>query len=401
MKHKKFFLSLFLSFSFVFALASCSNQNKAENNTSVTFVLNGGKYKNSDENITYNYKLNEGGECLIKSPDDFKGSSSSTILLQSKHIKNWFVADSEGKATNTVWDFENDKLKYGDKLTLIANWALNTKFQFKIYYKDASNNVEEVTTLNVDAGQSISAYSSNIVKACRGKNITFLGNYYDADGNKVAASDLVMPSEAEEDVVKAVYIDYIDGLYTLVNDYNSLTKAFTSITGDNIYLLNDIDCGGKTLKLGSDGVLNKLIIKGNGYTIKNFKVNFNTSRNSKYIKQYKESDDKEEVPVLSIGLFNTITDSSIENVTFDDVLIDVSYNTVSVNFYQNILISPLTFEINSSKLSNVLINASYSIGNIPYNIDKNNIIVIDDNYVETDGNSTITNTKVNLTKKED
>lgn len=399
MKHKKCFLSLLLSFSFVFALASCSSQTVSESATSVTFDLNGGKYKNSLEKVTYNYKITEGSECLIKDPDSFKGTSSSTIVPNGNyHIKDWLIAGEDGKATSTAWNFDSDKIKYGDKITLIANWVPNTKYLFNIYYKDISGTTLELTSLSVDAGQGIDVYSSDINKACRNKNITFLGQYYDAEGNEISSSSLVMPEESDVDVTKDVYISYIEGRYILVNDYSSLSKALASSTKDNIYLLNDIDCGGQTLKLGSNGVLNNLTIKGNGYTIKNFMVNYDTSRTSKGIKDYNDGQSK----ILSIGLFNTITNSTIENVKFEDAVIDINYRTdISVeSFYTNIIISPLTYDITNSNILNVTINAKYKIGKLPSNITAEGII-INENYSVTDPvQSKLENVSISLTKEE-
>lgn len=399
MKHKKCFLSLLLSFSFVFALASCNGQSKNEGATSVTFDLNGGKYKNSQEKVTYNYKLTVGSECLIKDPDSFNGTSSSTIVPNGNyHIKNWFVAGEDGNATSTSWNFETDKIKYGDKITLIANWVPNTKYLFNVYYKDASGTTQDLTSLSVDAGQNIDAYTSDLNKACRNKNITFLGQYYDADGNEIESSSLVMPEESDIDVIKNVYISYIEGRYILVNDYSSLNKALASSTRDNIYLLNDIDCGGQTLKLGSNGVLNNLTIKGNGYTIKNFMVNYDTSRTSKGIKDYNDGQSK----ILTIGLFNTITNSTIENVKFEDAIIDINYRTdISVaDYYSNIVISPLTYDITNSNILNVTINAKYKIGKLPNNI-KADGIIINENYCVTDPiQSKLENVSISLTKEE-
>ena len=57
MKRHKIFASLLLVIVALFTLASCSSKevDKYENMASVTFVLNGGTFKNSDKNLIYYY----------------------------------------------------------------------------------------------------------------------------------------------------------------------------------------------------------------------------------------------------------------------------------------------------------------------------------------------------------
>jgi hypothetical protein len=63
-----------------------------------------------------------------------------------------------------------------------------------------------------------------------------------------------------------VYVGYIKGEYNLVSTYDQLVSAIKG--GKNVYLINDIACGGKDLSFGTyNGE-----IAGNGHTVSGFNV---------------------------------------------------------------------------------------------------------------------------------
>ena len=96
-------------------------------------------------------------------------------------------------------------------------------------------------------------------------NHTFLGFYSDKELTTEWDPETVHPG-GESDLEIRVYADYMEGVWAFATDFQTLNKALSN--GQNVQIMNDIDCGGESLEFG----LYSGIIAGNNFTVSNFKV---------------------------------------------------------------------------------------------------------------------------------
>jgi hypothetical protein len=124
--------------------------------------------------------------------------------------------------------------------------------------------------------------------------------YSDSALSVAWSADTVHPG-GEQDLDIPVYVSYIEGVWDLVDSYNTLKTALSG--NKNVYLTKDVDCEGKELYV--EGTYTG-IIKGNNYTVSNFTV----PRKGTGIKP-------------SCALFNDLgAGCKIENVSFTNVKYD-------------------------------------------------------------------------------
>ena len=155
----------------------------------------------------------------------------------------------------------------------------------------------------------------------------------------------------------------------------------------NIYLLNDIDMGGKTFSFGDY----KKDFQGNNFTISNFSVNYN-EKESGLIQDFDEPTKKS----LCVSIFGSLDGANIENVKFENVSVVISTGyTKTFKIY----VSPLSTKITESTIKNVSINGSYDYTNLPNNFDINEslIYVTDKLAYIIDDKSIIENSNIEIT----
>lgn len=397
MKRNKILVTLLLVVVAVLGLASCNskNINKYEDMASVTFVLNGGTFKNSNKDITYYYNLAEGKSCKVKTPSEL--SPESLITNGNKIIKGWYKDEN----FTQPWDFDNDLLNAKENIKIYIKWGYAVTYDFAIYYKDKDNkdvylyNVlanEQTYKLNID-----SATVREINKVFEKNNYTSLWEFEDSSGKSLSSDaigngynvDVTHPG-GEESLSVKVYIKAIEGVWKLARTYDDIKVLGTS----NIYLLNDIDCKGKTLTYGD---FKDHIFEGNGHTISNFVINNDLKNTSLVGNDFDNTNLQKNTGYIS--LFRNLSNSTIRNVSF----VNVSFNVLVKNsMVKTLVVAPLAYMANGATIENVTIRVS---GNATG--EDCNIIFADDSYsnnqvgigLATD--CTIVNSSIVLNKTEE
>jgi hypothetical protein len=129
---------------------------------------------------------------------------------------------------------------------------------------------------------------------------TAMGYYKDAACTEAWDYTFTHPGIIGEHNDVPVYVKHIEGEWKLVTNFTELKSA---IKTGNVYLMNDIDCGGGELTAPTS--FGK-IFEGNGYTVSNFTVKSGGS-----------------LGAPSIAIFKTLAKSAeIRNVSFTDVAYD-------------------------------------------------------------------------------
>lgn len=165
------------------------------------------------------------------------------------------------------------------------------------------------------------------------KDHTFLGKYYDADGNKYQWDFRI-----HEDVT--VYVDFLEGIWSLVSTEDQFVTAIGAKR--NIYLLNDLNFEGKTPWGNSSEYTG--IIEGNKHTVSNVKQEISLGK----------LDEESSYG----GVFGALGEKAeIRNITFENVTVSLtmspSYKVLDV--YVGILAGTVA---DGAKLENVAISGS-------------------------------------------
>ena len=176
----------------------------------------------------------------------------------------------------------------------------------------------------------------------------------------------------DSDVAVKVYLDLIEGEYTLVETYKEFRNAITR--NENIYLLNDIDFDGRNREMCFDSYSGEIL--GNGHKLMNLTVDYNTLKSG--LKGELNEDgtlDNSSRNTLYISLFFELEDATIKDLTFENLIIDVD---TSLKDIDNIVISPLAIIAKNVNLSNVHISGNIEYSKLP---DKEiNIKVVENGY---------------------
>lgn len=314
----------------LFAFASCSGS-EADKGIKVIYKLNGGTYKNSEEDVVIYYKYPDGAKKLIKAIP-IGGDGSAKVEQLGYNFAGWY----KDEECTVPWNFETDVV--GDEgVTLYADWSKKTQYIYSIgYMKDGE--FEEVNTaiakplltfdfsldMIIDAADTREGYTLlyNSVKP----DESDYAKYFDKDG---------ILKEADEDVTIKVYAEYIEGNYLLLysrDDLGTLGNSDNKLKGKTLLLMNDIDCGGQKLGDGfknafaanDKGMPNYLGIhsydpegKGVKYAISNFAVDCS------YI-------GKVQTP-LTASIFADIGDSGEANAETIVKITGVNFTGVTVN----------------------------------------------------------------------
>lgn len=406
MKHKKIFLSLMSSLFITLALTSCNSSSAGfdqaayEGQTLVTYVLNGGTYSNSSVDVKYYYNLSEGQTCNVVNIDDVKMNASvepaANCIADTTYATNndtsyityWY----KDEALTQPFDFKQDVLTSGVNLTLYAKWEPKVKHTYNVGYMKDGEFVSLYVYEKVNKGMPFSDYLNKVASTANKKGITFLEHYYSDPEltNEILENDAESFSHpgGEESTDVKVYIDYIEGEYKLVKSYSDLNKYCFN----NIYLMNDIDCGGKALTFGN---YTKSFV-GNGHTISNFTVSYDAKINgtNNYSNKYYDETDSTK-KTLGISLFGQCNKAEIRDVTFDNVTYNIN---VSNDYFTYIGVNPLAFELKNTKVSNVTINGKYEFVSYPDGFLKENYKASLNPYVVKDDKSEVTNCNFNIVK---
>ena len=309
----------------------------------VTFVLEGGEYKNTTSNISYYFTLGEGQTVKLGTPTMYSGKAVTRAGYKLTEGAEWCRVKTEEQEENedgemeTVykysdpWDFSEqskDVVRRGDRITLYANWSRVVKYTYNVCFKEGDETVV-VGTYDVKMGVRFNDYMDyrNAVKKSHSKTAMpdENGNFYFDENDKPWDFGSRHPGGDTNTAIN-VYLHCIDGAYELVSTADELNAISAT---DNVYLMKTIDFGGKTLTSLKDygGTF-----EGNGHTVKNFNLNRGNGRNDLY------HDTIEDGWVLGISIFGDAVGAQVRNVTFENVSVDVDAGFSLIN---TVIVAPL------------------------------------------------------------
>lgn len=280
-------ITAFILLGLCVLLTSCKDKESAYTKNGytsiVTYDFNGGMMTNSVTDIKDSIKYAFAPESYICDPITLP---NCTIKKEGYSFAGWYMDEELSRP----WDFSRYKILYED-ITLYAKWETVIHYTYTVSYWDEDKK-ETVALYSYEAEEG-GQFTDFLNKAKDRTGYTPLGYYKDKECTKAWDSAYGHPGGSDLDI--PVYVGYIKGEYTLVSTYTELINA----TG-NIYLLGDIDCGGKTLNFRE---FNREL-NGNGFTVSNFKV------------------EPRNVARLKYSIFTSLTGGAcIKDITFDSAVV--------------------------------------------------------------------------------
>ena len=369
MKLRKILLGVLFLIISAFCVGCTSNQTHA-GKTKVVFELEGGTYQNCVRPIVHYYDFKDGTQNLIVEPTSFSGAQ---IEKANYHIEGWYKTKTENDGEvvySDKWDFETDKVD-NTGVTLYAYWKKNTTYSYEVCYRNTDGSETVLGSYEVSAGDTFDDYL-NYAKKRYG---------YTAIGFKTATGEDWAQSYThpggEESLAVQVFVEYIEGNYSLVRTLDDLKKN----KKNNIYLLADIDLQGEAFSFDN---YNKTFI-GNGHTISNFKINYDA-------RTLTEVDGENNC--LCISLFGNTKGAVIKDVNFENVQVNVITGSTKT---KKIYVTPLATSMTETTVENVAFTGTFGYTELPTNfLVEDLIIVTDAAYYKKDNDSTIVNCTINV-----
>lgn len=365
----------------------------------VTFMLEGGIYKNSAREVEHYYSLDEGEDILIQAPSVYDDKYS--VRRPNYKLIEWCrtrTPDGEGYTYSDPWDFEKDTVAYGDRVTLYANWEALIKHYYDVCYLDdegvphllEGDDIPEEerkpsnsSIYEVGEGQIFNDYRRY---ASKRSGYTALPGYYYLATDEETGEQVELPLDStfhhpggEEEVHIKVIVKYIEGTFKLVSTVSDLNSVASR---DNVYLMNDIDFNGATLVGLRDY---SAIFRGNGYTVSNFNLNRGTVRGGGYGKDDLITDnDLGGSNILCISIFGNVEGAEISDVHFKGVTIDVDTGYSQLG---KVYIAPIAVKVASSaataitaaratSITNVTFEGTYTITQLPAGFDTEEDLIV-------------------------
>ena len=321
-RHFKLIITVILAVTLTLVLSGCGNDGQSLDGLNiVTFELDGGtlELKTSSVNTKINYAYEPG--TYILDPTEIPGYK---LYKQGYNFTGWYTG-ADCKPTEK-WNFKTPFET--ESLTLYAGWEKAVKHTFTVYYVDGDEAVA-LGSYEVKGGDVFNDYRNHAGKRA---DYTPMGYYSDMSLTTPWDASFTHPG-GEIDNNVAVYVDYIEGIWTLVKDAATFKSAIKA--GESIYLMADIDLEGATLSTARS--YNKTL-EGNGYTVSNFKVE-KTGGNK---------------PIISI--FRILDrDAVIRNVSFAGVEYDLTGLAETVETVEASAIANSTL---GAKITNVTVSGT-------------------------------------------
>lgn len=316
---KHLFLFAFVLLALTVLLSGCGGGGQElDGMYTATFELNGGTL--STQNTSISTKVNYAYEpnSYILDPANY---ATYKIFRPGYVFTGWYTDKECTEASK--WDFALDKIE-SEKITLYAGWEKEILYTFTVCYVKDGQTVE-LGAYNVQPGAIFNDYRDHASKRA---DHTPIGYFSDEACTIPWDFTTVHPGGESELNVVRVYVDYIEGDWKLVSNFEELTNA---IGAGNIYLTADIDCGGEVLSFGSNFTAT---LQGNGFKISNFTAaKFGSAL------------------IPSCSIFRTLGEGAeILNVTFENVTYE--FNGISTD---RIKVAALARTVENCKVSNVTI----------------------------------------------
>ena len=331
-------------------LTGCKKEDSYEGKTKIIYELEGGKYKNTQSQVIHYYDFAPGSSNKIFDPNSL--DVDDEVTKPGYVFAGWYQTKNEVDGNivySDQWDFDND-LATDKGLTLYAYWKKAIVYSYTLCYLNDQGEEVILGSYEVSEGDKFNDYlkyaNKNVGYTCIG----FSDNYNNPWDNEFKHPG----GDANLDI--KVYVNYIKGNFVVVNTASDLIKN----KGRNIYLASDIDMEGREFNFGNY----KSTFIGNGFTISNFKVNYDATRNG-LLEDFEEPSKSS----LYISLFGELNGATIENVNFKNVIVDVKTKLTTT---YKIYVAPIAISSTDSTIKNVTLEWSYGFSELPKDFAQSN-----------------------------
>lgn len=385
-KHGTMYLVLCLCLvCLVATLASCGDSTRDfDGKVKVIYHLEGGIYQNCEQPVIQYYGFDEGSSNLIV---DLSTLSGQSIIRTGYTLEGWYTkktGEGDQVSYEDKWDFETDKVT-ASGVTLYAKWKKDITYTYEVCYKDEQDgSVHALGSYEVNEGDTFNTYYATYFGNKRFGYTALEGLYNEQDEPWDAT--FTHPG-GEVDTAVRVFLHYIEGDYVLVDTPRKLMASKNA----NLYLTCDIDFEGAAFSGFGDY---KGIIQGNGYSIKNFTLSYDNSKNG----LISDPDLSTEGGLLCISLFRSLKGATVSDITFSDFTIDIEAGYPGTKM---IFVAPLAVKMADSTLTNVTVTgATVTCSQVPTGFDKeSSLVVVEDQavyFTPTGDTSVVTNVTATL-----
>ena len=361
-------------------LSGCKSNKYDKSGVKVVFELEGGTYQNSTLPVVYYYNFKTDKNYLITDPTSIteKAITRPNYDLEGKCILCYLFENNINK-----WNFETDRVSK-EGITLYAKWKKKVSHTFNLCYKNTKGEIVTLGSYDASNGKTFpETWGYKSISKVKSPEYGYTAIAYVDENDDPWDMNYKHPG-GEESLAINIYLKCIKGIYTVVTTPQELIAA----KKNNIYLANDIDMNGaeKLLDYGKE-------FEGNGYTISNFSLSYDASKNA--LKEDLEDNSRKS---LYITIFGDCKNAVIKNVNFENV--SISIKTKYKPTYK-IYVLPLAKTLENTKIENVKFSGSVTIVELPeeFNKETNLIIVTDEIYYSKDDKSTIENCEIKLNEK--
>lgn len=355
----------------------------------VIYHLEGGIYQNCEQPVIQYYDFDENTSNLIV---DISTLSGQSLTRSGYTLEGWYttkIGEGDSVSYEDKWDFATDKVSSAG-ITLYAKWKKDITYTYEVCYRDENDqSIHSLGSYEVNEGDTFNDYYASYFGNKR-YGYTALNGLYD-ENDQPWDKSFTHPG-GEVDTAVRVFVHYIEGEYVLVDSARKLTANKNA----NLYFTCDIDFEGATFS-GFDEY--KGTIKGNGFTVKNFTLSYDNSKNGLIT----DPDLNTEGGLLCISLFHSLKGATVSDITFSDFTIDIKAGYPGTKV---ILVAPLAMKMENSSLSNLTVtNLTVTCTQLPSGFDKKSSLIVLESgaaYFTPEGDgSELTNVTAELTDNTD
>ncbi len=320
----------------------------------VVYELEGGKYLNSETNVSHYYDYRENLKIFDLSNEAF--SKGGVTRDGGYTLEGWYrtktVGDDGTVTYSGLWDFDKDFVTK-EGVTLYAKWNPKIVYSYDLFYIDGGEE-KLIKSFTVPvAGTAFGAlYKPVLVEAAEARpGYTAVAAYYgykDGEYSKPFDDSVV---HGEEGGSIKIYVEYLQGEYTVVSTAEQLSEASTK--SKSIYLAKDIDMEGKALSF--DKFRGKEFA-GNGYTVSNFTLDY------KVTNSLTDVDNEGNRDAFCISLFGTARNLKVTDVIFGEMTVKVAVDFSQV---KRIYVAPLAITATNSSFEKVTVSCTYTVEELP------------------------------------
>ena len=342
-------------------LIGCSdNARDFDGRVKVIYHLEGGVYQNCEQPVIQYYAFNgEDGHLIV----DLTSLSGQNIIRTGYTLEGWYTkktGEGDNVSYEDKWDFATDKVD-ASGVTLYAKWKKDVLYTYEVCYRDETDqSVHSLGSYEVSEGDKFNDYYASYF-GNRRYGYTALSGLYD-ENDEAWNADFTHPG-GETDTSVQVFLHYIKGDYVLVDSARQLLANKTK----NLYLTGDIDFEGADFSGFGDYTG---VIKGNGFTVKNFNLSYDNSKNG----LLSDPDLTSEGSLLGISLFRSLSGATVTDITFSDFTVDIKAGYPGTKM---IMVAPLALKMQGSTLTNVTVtNVTVTCTQLPQGFDKSSALIV-------------------------